>query len=293
MKLTAHSEFGKIHSLIIKPATAAFQSEFHLASQWKELNYLSQPNFKNSTNEYEHFRKIIEETHPIIYELPWKKNIQADSIYCRDASISTNEGMIICNMGKIARANEPAHQKKVFEQLGISILGEIKSPGTLEGGDVTWLDETTLAVGHTYRTNYEGIEQLHDLLKPLNVKVIVVEMPHYNGPNDVFHLMSILSPIDKDLAVTYPRLMPIHFRDELIRRKFKLINVPDQEFDTMGCNVLAIAPRKVLMVSGNPKTQELLRVSGVEVFTYAGRDISIKGGGGPTCLTRPVLREIQ
>ncbi|MAJ52027.1 MAG: hypothetical protein CMB82_10520 [Flammeovirgaceae bacterium] len=293
MKLTAHSEFGKIHSLMIKPVAAAFQSESRLASQWKALNYLSQPNFKNSTNEYEHFRKIIEDTHPLIYELPRKKNIQIDSIYCRDASVSTNEGMIICNMGKVARANEPVHQKQVFEQLGIGILGEIKSPGTLEGGDVAWLNETTLAVGHTYRTNYEGIKQLRNLLKPLNIHVIVVEMPHYNGPNDVFHLMSVLSPIDKDLAVIYPRLIPIYFRNELIRRNFKLIDVPDQEFDTMGCNVLALAPRKVLMVNGNPITQELLRVAGVEVFNYAGKDISIKGGGGPTCLTRPVMREIQ
>ena len=129
MKLTAHSEFGKIHSLMIKPVAAAFQSESRLASQWKALNYLSQPNFKNSTNEYEHFRKIIEDTHPLIYELPRKKNIQIDSIYCRDASVSTNEGMIICNMGKVARANEPVHQKQVFEQLGIGILGEIKSNG--------------------------------------------------------------------------------------------------------------------------------------------------------------------
>ena len=199
--------------------------------------------------------------------------------------------MIICNMGKTERANEPQHQKQIFKQLGIDILGEIKSPGTLEGGDVTWLNETTIAVGHTYRTNYEGIEQLHNLLTPLNVNVIVAEMPHYKGPNDVFHLMSILSPIDKDLVVIYPRLIPIHLRNELIRRNFKLINVPDQEFNTLGCNILALEPRKVLMVNGNPITQGLMRTAGVEVITYEGVDISIKGGGGPTCLTRPIMRE--
>ena len=293
MKLTAHSEFGKIHSLIIKPVAAAFQSESLLSAQWKRLNYLSQPDFKNSTFEYKYFRKIIENTQPLIYELPRKKNIQIDSIYCRDASISTNRGMIICNMGKTERANEPQHQKQIFKQLGVDILGEIKSPGTLEGGDVAWLNDSTLAVGHTYRTNYEGIEQLHKLLTPLNVNVIVAEMPHYKGPNDVFHLMSVFSPIDKDLAVIYPRLIPIHLRNELIRRNFKLIDVPDQEFNTLGCNILALEPRKVLMVSGNPITQELMRDTGVEVFTYEGLDISIKGGGGPTCLTRPIMRERQ
>ena len=116
-------------------------------------------------------------------------------------------------------------------------------------------------------------------------------MPHYKGPNDVFHLMSVLSPIDKDLAVIYPRLIPINLRNELIRRNFKLIDVPDQEFNTMGCNILALEPRKVLMVDGNPITQVLMRSAGVEVITYKGLDISIKGGGGPTCLTRPIMRE--
>ena len=124
-------------------------------------------------------------------------------------------------MGKGERANEPLHQKQIFEQLGITIYGEIKSPGTLEGGDIAWLNETTLAVDHTYRTNYEGIEQLRKLLTPLSVNLVIAEMPHYHGPNDVLHLMSVFSPTDKDLAVTYSRLIPIHFRSELIRRKLK------------------------------------------------------------------------
>ena len=128
------------------------------------------------------------------------------------------------------------------------------------------------------------------LLKPLDVEVIVSEMPHYNGPQDVFHLMSVLSPIDRNLAVVYSRLMPIKFRNELLNRGFELIEVPDGEFDSMGCNVLAIAPRKVLMVAGNPVTQTRLGNVGVSVFTYQGSEISVKGGGGPTCLTRPILR---
>ena len=122
MKLTAHSEFGKIHSLMIKPVAAAFRDESRLNEQWEALNYLSQPDFKNSSNEYELFTELIKSTQPVIYELPWEKDIQIDSIYCRDASISTNEGMIICNMGKAGRSNEPAHQKQVFEQFQASIF---------------------------------------------------------------------------------------------------------------------------------------------------------------------------
>ena len=150
----------------------------------------------------------------------------------------------------------------------------------------------TLAVGHTYRTNKPGIEQLTALLKPLGVDVLEVQLPHYKGPSDVFHLMSILSPVDKDLAVVYSPLMPIPFRNELVARGFQFIEVADAEFDSMGCNVLAIAPREVIMVRGNPTTRKALIDAGCKVAEYDGQNISVKGGGGPTCLTRPIEREL-
>ena len=199
--------------------------------------------------------------------------------------------MILCNMGKLERVQEPNAQLKAFESHAIPILGCIESPGTLEGGDVAWLDEKTLAVGHTYRTNTEGIAQLKQLLEPKGIEIIVAELPHYNGKKDVFHLMSILSPIASDLAVVYSPLMPIKFRNELKNRGFSFVEVTDEEFISMGCNVLAIAPRKCLMVDGNPNTKSLLLKAGCEVFTYKGDEISVKGGGGPTCLTRPLLRK--
>jgi N-dimethylarginine dimethylaminohydrolase len=195
-------------------------------------------------------------------------------------------------MGKPARCNEPEAERRAFEQAGVRILGKITSWGTLEGGDAAWIDDKTLAVGHTYRTNEEGIRQLTSLLKPLGVEVVAVPLPHYKGPSDVFHLMSILSPIDRDLAVVYSPLMPIQFRNNLIKRGFSFVEVPDDEFESMGCNVLAIAPRECLIVKGNPKTRSLLEQAGCKVFEYEGSQISVKGGGGPTCLTRPILREI-
>ncbi len=214
-----------------------------------------------------------------------------DSIYCRDAAIATNNGMIICNMGKAARNNEPVAEERAFRQNGIPVLGVIKPPGTIEGGDVAWLDENTLAVGHTYRTNEEGIQQLKHLVEPNGVRIVVVPLPHYKGPADVFHLMSILSPVDKDLAVVYSPLMPVAFRNLLLRKGFQLVEVADDEFDSMGCNVLALGPRMCLMVSGNPKTKSALEMNGCKVIEYAGNEISVKGGGGPTCLTRPLARE--
>lgn len=147
-----------------------------------------------------------------------------------------------------------------------------------------------MAVGHTYRTNPEGIRQLKNLLEPKGIEVVVAHMPHYKGPSDVFHLMSVLSPVDKDLAVVYSPLMPIAFRNELIDRGFSFIEVPDSEWDSMGCNILAIAPREVVMVKGNPQTKQGLLEAGCVVHEYDGQEISVKGGGGPTCLTRPIER---
>ncbi|MDT0553951.1 dimethylarginine dimethylaminohydrolase family protein [Urechidicola vernalis] len=288
---TKHSEYLKLKSVYLKPVKEAFVSEEQLESQWEELNYLGKPDFNESLNEYNAFKSIFGKKKITMHSFPFNKSVKMDSIYCRDASIATDFGMIICNMGKGGRIEEPTAQKDIFITSNAEILGEIVTPGTLEGGDVAWLDKNTLAVGHTYRTNMEGIRQLKALLEPNGIEVIVAELPHYKGKEDVFHLMSILSPIDKDLAVVYSPLMPIHFRNELLNKGFQLIEVPDAEFESMGCNVLAIAPRECVMVSGNPKTKALLKAAGCSVYEYEGKEISVKGGGGPTCLTRPILRE--
>lgn len=289
MKTTYHSEYLKLKEVFIKPAKNVFISDVHLSEQWEALNYLSKPDFDKALKEYKFFQEYFLNNNVEMQRFPFDETVQIDSIYCRDASIATDLGMIICNMGKGGRINEPQSHLEFYKQNNIPILGVIEAPGTLEGGDVAWLDEKTLAVGHTYRTNPEGIEQLK-LLEPKGIDVIVAELPHYKGKNDVFHLMSILSPVDKDLAVVYSSLMPIKFRNELISRGFQLIEVPEDEFESMGCNVLAIAPRQCLMVAGNPKTQKLLEDAGCKVTTYKGEEISVKGGGGPTCLTRPMLR---
>jgi N-dimethylarginine dimethylaminohydrolase len=287
---TCHSDIGKIKSLFIKDVNQAFISDAHIDQYWKDLNYLGKPDFNNAIKEYASFEAVLKENGAEVFHFSADSSVNMDSIYCRDASIATDGGMIICKMGKAARRNEPIAQKKAFEANGIPLLGIITSPGTLEGGDVAWLDEHTLAVGHTYRTNEEGIRQLTSLLKPLGVEVITVPLPHYKGQSDVFHLMSILSPVDKDLAVVYSSLMPIAFRELLLKRGYQLVEVPDEEFESMGCNVLALAPRQCLMVDGNPKTKAGLEKAGCRVTVYKGEEISVKGGGGPTCLTRPLYR---
>jgi N-dimethylarginine dimethylaminohydrolase len=289
--MSAHSESGKLISLFIKKASAAFIDEAHIAKHWAALNYLGKPDIKKALEEYEAFEKILKDNGAALLYLPQDATVNMDSIYCRDAAIATSKGMIICNMGKEGRVKEPAAEQRAFEANGIPVLGVINAPGTVEGGDVAWLDDITLAVGHTYRTNEEGIRQLTELLAPLGVSVMSVPMPHYKGPSDVFHLMSVLSPVDINLVVVYSPLIPIVFRNELIARGYELVEVPDAEFDSMGCNVLALAPRVCLMVKGNPITKSRLEKAGCKVIEYQGEEISVKGGGGPTCLTRPVLRD--
>jgi N-dimethylarginine dimethylaminohydrolase len=289
--MSAHSEFGKLKSVFIKKASAAFIDDAHISKHWEALNYLGKPDINKALEEYAAFEQLFIDNGTEILYLPADDTVNMDSIYCRDAAIATKQGMIICNMGKAGRKNEPFAEQKAFESNGIPVLGVIKAPGTIEGGDVAWLDENTLAVGHTYRTNEEGIKQITALLEPIGVKVITVPMPHYKGPSDVFHLMSVLSPVDHNVAVVYSPLIPIVFRNELINRGYELVEVPDEEFDSMGCNVLAIAPRVCLMVKGNPITKARLEKAGCTVFEYEGAEISVKGGGGPTCLTRPIDRD--
>ena len=290
MKQTSQSEYGTLQRVIIKRAADAFIDQTKISSEWRALNFLSEPSFANAQQEAAAFEKILKTHAAEVNFLPAAPTLSLDSIYCRDASIATDRGIILCNMGKDARKPEPAACAEVYHALGITILGQIQSPGTVEGGDVAWLDQNTLAVGRTYRTNDAGIDQLKKLLSPAGVNVMVVPLPHYRGPADVFHLMSIFSPVDKNLAVVYSPLMPIPFREELLARGYSFVEVPEAEFDTMGCNVLALGPRKCLMVKGNPIARQRLLEAGCEVIEYEGTDISYKGGGGPTCLTRPLQR---
>lgn len=288
---TCHSDYGLLKSVLLKPAEAAFQSQEKIASEWKALNYSSSVSLKKSLDEYSAFQSQFEVLGAQIFSLPVSET-SMDSIYCRDAALATDFGLILCNMGKAARNSEPLAIETYCEEKGIKVLGKVESPGTCEGGDMCWLDEKTLAIGHTYRTNLEGIRQLRHLLEPRGIEVFQVELPHYKGPSDVFHLMSTISPLDKDLAMVYSPLMPIYFREELLKRGFSLVECPEEEFDSMGCNVLALAPRKCLLVKGNPISVERLKAEGCEVIEYDGQEISQKGCGGPTCLSRPIEREI-
>ena len=290
MNIGSQSETKKISKLLLKHPKDAFQNDAHLQDQWQRLNYPGCPDFDGAMREYSEFLALLEPHVDEIAFLPPAPNTTPDAIYTHDPVIITNRGAILCNMGKDLRQGEPAAVGAFLEELNIPILGAITGSGRLEGGDVVWLDEKTLAVGRGYRTNDEGIRQLKALTVDLIDELIVVPLPHWQGPDDVLHIMSFISPIDEDLAVVYSKLMTVPFREYLLQRSIKLLEVPDDEYETMACNILAVAPRKCMMLAGNPLTRAMLEKEGVTVWEYEGRERSHKGCGGPTCLTRPLLR---
>jgi N-dimethylarginine dimethylaminohydrolase len=285
----SQSDVGALQSVLLKHARDAFRDAAAVDAAWRRLNYLAPPDPARAAAEYDRFAALLEEAGARIHWMPPDDITGLDSIYVRDASIPSSAGMILCNMGKAARATEPSAQAEAFRKFGIPVAGMISGEGKIEGGDVAWLDERTLAVGRGYRTNDEGIRQLRALLGN-GVEVVVAPLPHWRGPADVFHLMSILSPIDRDLALVYSPLLPIPFRERLLSLGLALVEVPDEEFESMGCNVLAVGPRRCLMIDGNPMTRKRLEQAGAQVAVFSGDEICRKGSGGPTCLTRPISR---
>ena len=290
MTETAQSETGAITRILLKHPRDAFRDAATITAQWRALNFTSPPDISEAITEYDRFVGSLNEDGIALHFLPETASTTLDSIYVRDASVVCDRGAILCRMGKPARESEPAAQAAAFDAVTYPIVGSITAPGRVEGGDVIWLDQRTIVVGRGYRTNDAGITQLRELLKEDIDQLIVVPLPHWRGNRDVFHLMSFISPVDRDLAVVYSPLMPVPFRELLLDRGISLVEVPDEEFASMGANVLAIAPRRVVMLKGNPMTRGRLEAARVEVIEYEGEHISMKGGGGPTCLTRPLRR---
>ena len=279
-----------VKRILLKHPRDAFLNQQKVNSESKELSYPSPPDLDLAVKQYDLFVDLIKSFGSEVYFLPPDNNTSLDSIYTHDPCTMTNNGLIVCNMGKLERSSEPDHIERFFQSMNIPIIGKIKRPGTLEGGDIVWINEHTVAVGEGYRSNLEGINQFQKILGEQVTEVIPVALPHWEGPNDCLHLMSNLSPIDENLFLVYSRLLPVSFIKYLLDHKIKLIEVPDEEYYSMGCNVLAMGKGKVIMLEGNPITQERLEAEGVKVKTYNGSEISIKGAGGPTCLTRPFLR---
>lgn len=279
-----------METILIKHPKDAFVSQENLDKVYEDYNYIGCPNYEKVLSEYEAFEDIIKNNVKNVLYLPFDEGAGIDSIYTHDTVKITKKGAIYFPMGKKLRRGERDATRSYLESIGVPTLGIIESPCKIEGGDVVWLDEKTVAIGRGYRTNDEGIKRFRELTQDIVDEIIVVPMPHGDGEGACLHLMSIISMVDKDLAVVYSKYMPVTFREYLINRGIELIETPDNEYDYLGTNVLALAPRKCVVLKGNPIVKERLIKAGAEVFEYEGYELSYRGTGGPTCLTCPIYR---
>ncbi len=280
----SQSMIAPLQTVLVKRPSPAFGN-----ADPEKWHYTERPSLPEAQKEHDAFVNLLRGAGiEVVYhdvDLP----DHADAIFVHDPSIVTNDGAIILQMGKELRRGEEAAHMTVYQKLGIPIHYQLHGAARAEGGDLLWLDEKTLAVGQGFRTNAAGLSQLREAL-PADVEIIPVPLPYYQGEAACLHLMSFISVVDVDVAVVYLPLMPVPFYQLLRARGFRLVKVPDEEFVTMGPNVLALSPGNCVMLENNPITQQRLAAAGCRVQTYRGSEISLKAEGGATCLTRPILR---
>jgi dimethylargininase len=257
------------------------------APRWREYGWRAEPDAAAAAREHEALCALLEEAGAEVIVAAGEP-ANPDAIYVYDPVLVGADGAVLLRPGKDGRLGEPAALERDLAGAGVPVAARLDAPACAEGGDTLWLDESTLLVGWGYRTNGAGVDALCVAFP--GVEVIVFDLPHWNGRGEVMHLMSLVSPVDRDLAVVYPRLAPVRLLELLAERGIATVEVPDEEFETMGANLLAVGPRRAIALEGNDGTRRRLERAGVDVAVYRGDEISRKGDGGPTCLTRPILR---
>jgi N-dimethylarginine dimethylaminohydrolase len=279
----SQSMVSPLHTVLVKRPDAAFGD-----AEPAEWHYTERPDLFLAQQEHDALVNILMGSGiEVVYhdvEMPQ----HADAIFVHDPAIVTDQGAIILSMGKELRRGEESTMAAIFQKMGVPIHYTLQGEARAEGGDLLWIDEKTLAVGQGFRTNAEALRQLREALP--DIEIVSVDLAYDQGPDACLHLMSFISIVDHDLAVVYLPLMPVPFWQLLKDRGFRMVEVPDEEFLTMGPNVLALAPGKCLMLQHNPVTRRRLEAAGCEVTFYRGDEISLKAEGGATCLTRPILR---
>ncbi len=274
-----------LRSVLVRPPDAAFGNAD--PARW---HYTARPDLNAALDEHAALVEILRRSgaEVVVHDQPLPDH--ADALFVHDPVLVTDAGAIILRMGKLLRRGEEEALAAALAKLGVPVLGRLTEPALAEGGDLLWLDRSTLAAGLGFRTNADGLRQLAVILAPLGVTVVPVPLPHGGGPDACLHLMSLISVLDHDLAVVYLPLLPVPFVQLLRERGFRLVEVPEGEFPTLGPNVVALGPRRCLALRGNPITRNRLEEAGCEVHTYRGDELSLKAEGGPTCLTRPIWR---
>jgi N-dimethylarginine dimethylaminohydrolase len=289
-KCNGHSMVGVLRKVMVcSPQAAGWDVPEHVAQSAK-LGFPRPPDLDLAMAQHGKLREILKDAAVEVFDLPASPDLTLDAAYAHDASLPTDYGVILMNPGKPNRVPEAARQREFCESLGIAVLGEIRPPGTTEAGDMVWIDSHTLLIGHGYRTNPAGIAQMRGLLKPHGVEVLTAPLPYGPGPSACLHLMSLISLLDEKTAlVDLPRLA-VETVELLKPRGYTFIEIEPSERDTLACNVLSLGNKRLVAIEENRKTNQRLRDAGFEVHTFPGSEICINGAGGPTCLTRPLLR---
>ena len=257
------------------------------AAAWEAYGWHAAPDVAVARAEHEALCALLEEAGAEVIVSEHDPG-NPDAIYTYDPTLVGRDGAVLLRPGKEGRRREPEATVAALDLAGVPVAGRVDSDATVEGGDTVWLDETTLLVGIGYRTSPAALDALREAFP--GTEVVAFDLPHWNGAGEVMHLMSLLSPLDRDLALVYTRIAPTRLMWLLAECGIEVVEVPDDEFESMGPNVLALAPLRALALEGNDETRRRIERKGVEVLTYRGDEISRKGDGGPTCLTRPLLR---
>jgi dimethylargininase len=287
----SQSLVAPLRRVIVKRPEEAFGSALKIDEEWRRLGFTGPPDLERAASEHRRFVSLLEEAGAEVLSLPASEGTTLDSLYAHDPALVTSAGVVVFNMGKPERRGEGKALRRALAGWGVPVLGTLEGNATAEGGDMLWLDERTLVAGRGFRTNAPGIARIRALVAPLGIETVEVHLPAWDGRQGLLHLLSIISLLADDLAVVYRRLLPVPLVELLEARGVVLVDVPDEEFAGMACNVLALAPRRVVMLEGLPVTRGRLEEAGCTVAEYSGREISLKGNGGPTCLTRPLLRQ--
>ena len=255
--------------------------------EWQAAGWRAAPDPVAAAREHEAFCLLLEEAGAEVVVSQHDPG-NPDALYPYDPVLVGEEGAVLLRPGKVGRRGEPNALVPSLEDAGVPVAASLGGPALAEGGDTLWLDESTLLVGIGYRTNEEAVPALETAFP--GVDVVAFDLPHWNGAGEVLHLLSFISPLDHDLALVYPRLAPVRLLRLLAEREIRVVEVPDEELESQGSNVLALGPRRALALERNPETRRRMEKAGVDVVVYRGDEISRKGDGGPTCLTRPLLR---
>lgn len=271
----------ELHRVLVRPPLAPD------AAAWQAYGWRAPVDVAAARHEHEAFCLLLEAAGAEVVVSEHDPG-NPDAIYTHDPVLVGEDGAVLLQAGKEGRRGEAEGVGAALEAAGVPVVSRLDGMASAEGGDAVWLDRATLLVGQGYRTNAAGIEALRDAFPETDV--VVFDLPHFKGPGEVMHLMSFLSPLDRDLALVYPRLAPVRLLELLAERGIGVVEVPDHELESMGPNVLALGPRRALALAGNEETRRRMERVGVDVVTYVGDEISRQGDGGPTCLTRPILR---